>query len=233
MQGREVYDVLKNLKAAHPVHLHHANTVGTSCTFLEQGGMLSREFVDSHKLFQTAQSSDEVDKKYGVWDRIFLDHVDIHERGGRARGANYYGPVLFVFDLEILLGLPAGTEILVAKENPVDWKENQPNSERWFETVEELSASLHFGDFKKMLMIKTPQGRLDFPNHAANIILDDPQRKLSSGEDAYTNALNRLNAAAGVGHINAAVTRRVCQQGCACIQKYAARTVQYMDMFFG
>jgi hypothetical protein len=230
MQGREVYDVLKNIKV---VHLHHANSVITSCTFLEQGGMLSREFVERHGLLQTAQPSDDVDKKYGVWDRIFLDHVDIHARGGRARGANYYGPVLFVFDLEILLGQPAGTEILVAKENPVDWKENQPNSERWFETVEELSQSLHFGDFKKMLMIKTPQGRLDFPNRAANIILDDPQQKLSSGEDAYTHAANRLNAAAAVGHINAAIAPRVCQQGCLCLKKYAARGVQYMDTFFG
>jgi hypothetical protein len=114
MQGNEVYGVLKQIGA---VHLHHANSVNTSCTFLEQGGMLSREFVESHKLLQTAQSSDGVDKTYGIWDRIFLDHVDIHDRGGRARGANYYGPVLFIFDIEILHGLPEGTEILVAKSD--------------------------------------------------------------------------------------------------------------------
>jgi hypothetical protein len=230
MRGSEVYGVLQTIGA---VSLHHANSVTTSCTFVEQGGMLSREFVESHGLCQTAQSSDDVDKKYGVWDCIFLDHVDIHARGGRARGANYYGPVLFEFDLQILLGLPAGTEILIAKQNPVDWREDQPNSERWFETVEELSANLHFGDFKKMLMIKTPQGLLSFPNRIANIILDDPQRQLSFGEDAYTHAVNRLNTAAAAGHINAPIVRRVCQTGCLCIQKYAARNVQYMDTFFG
>lgn len=230
MDGHEVYGVLRNINAT---HLHHANTVVTSCTFLEQGGMLSREYVENHGLVQTAQESDAQDKHFGVWDRVFLDHVDIHDRGGRARGFNYYGPALFVFELDILLNLPAGTDVLVAKENPVAWKDNQSNSERWFETIEELTANLHFGDFKKMLMIKTPQGRLDFPNHSANIILDNPQRQITSGEDAYTHAVTRLNAAAGTGHVSVNISLRGCQYGCVCIQKYAQRSVQNIDFLFG
>ena len=39
MNPREVYDVLIKIGAR---TLHHANTITTSCTFLESGALLSR-----------------------------------------------------------------------------------------------------------------------------------------------------------------------------------------------
>src|SRR4051812_37172943 len=103
MTPQEIHGVLVGIGAT---HLHHANTVETSCTFLEHNGLLSRGYVESNGLSQTAQDSDDIDKKYGIWDKVFLDHVDIHHRGGRVRGANYYGPVLFRFPVDYLLTLP-------------------------------------------------------------------------------------------------------------------------------
>src|SRR5437879_6502931 len=103
MKGSDVYGVLKEVGAT---HLYHANSITTSCTFLEQGGLMSRGLVEGRGLEQTKQLSDRIDKKYGIWHSIFLDHIDIHHR---ANGLNLYGPVLFVLDLEILLGLPEGT----------------------------------------------------------------------------------------------------------------------------
>jgi len=224
-----VYAVLKQIQAT---HLHHANTVTTSCTFLEQGGLLSRGFVEDCGLKQTEQSSDRIDKRYGIWHRIFLDHVDIHDRGGRKKGPNQYGPTLFVFELDVLLGLPEDTEIQVTKRNPVHWYDDQPDGERWFQSAEELAKSIRFGDFDKMLVLQIPSGKLDFPNGRARIILDDPQRKVSSGEDAYTHAANRLKKAATVGRVHASIERRACDSACICVKKYSGFNLQLLDSQF-
>jgi hypothetical protein len=229
MQGADVYGVLKQIGTT---HLHHANSVATSCTLLEQGGLLSRGFVQTHGLTQTEQSSDQIDQKYDIWDRIFVDHVDIHDRGGRRKGPNQYGPVLSQFDLDILLRLPAGSEVFVTKKNPVHWYDSQPDSERWFQSAEELRKDIHFGDFDKMLVIKTPSGKVDFPNDRVRIILDDPQRPLSSGEDAYTYAMNRVTTAAAVGGVEVSIERRECRSGCICVEKYAKYPPQTLDFWF-
>jgi hypothetical protein len=230
MKGPEVYGVLKKIGAE---HLHHANSVITSCTFLEQGGLLSRKFVEDHGLTQTAQpSSDEIDKKFGIWDRIFVDHIDIHARVRRMVGLNYYGPVLFQLDLDVLLGLPANTEVCVTKKNPTNWQKDEPDSERWFQSAEELAKNIRLGDFGKMLVIRTPSEKLDFPKGQAQIILDDPQRDLSSAEKAYTHAENRLKAAAAIGGVKLSIHRRACPNDCVCVQKYAKYNAKKIDFYF-
>jgi hypothetical protein len=47
VEGSDIYGILKRIGAT---HLHHANSVITSCTFLEQGGLLGRGFVEDHGL---------------------------------------------------------------------------------------------------------------------------------------------------------------------------------------
>ncbi len=230
MQGSDIYKILTQIGAT---HLHHANSVSTSCTFLEQGGLLSRAFVEAHGLNQTPQSSDQKDKKYGIWDRIFVDHVDIHDRGGRKKGPNQYGPILFQFNVEMLLHLPSGTDIQVTKRNPVHWYDNEPDTGRWFQDPQELEKNIHFGDFDKMLVIQTPFGKLEFPNHEAHVILDNPQQQVSSGVDAYTHAVSRLKQAAQKGQVKLSIESRVCQAGCICLKKYAAMGVQFVDFYFG
>lgn len=217
MRGHEIYKILKGIGAT---NLYHANSVTTSCTFIEQGGLLSRDFVERNGLVQTAQDSDDIDKKYEIWDCIFLDHVDIHERGGKRKGPNQYGPVLFVFNLDILLHLPDRTEVCVTKINPINWDGLGP-SERWLQNPKEVASKLNYGDFDKMLVIRTPTGKLPFPDMQAVICLDDPQRSLDSGENAYTHAKSRLKEAAIPGGICPVVKKRICQNGCACTQKYA------------
>ena len=163
------------------------------------------------------------------WDsslRIF-DHVDIHDRAGER---NRYGPVMFQFNLSILLRLATGTEILVTKKNPIHWNESDPDSKRWLRSKDELAKHIHFGDFGKMLVIKTPSEKLDFPNRRALIILDDPQRKLSSGESAYTHAKNRLTTTASP--VNASIERRQCRKGCSCAKEYDEDTNEEIDVYF-
>ena len=215
MQGKEVFDALKKIGVT---HLHHANSVTTSCTFLEQGGLLSRGFVEQNKLAQTPQDSDSIDKKFGIWDRIFVDQVDIHARAGRVKAPNEYGPVLFVVDLATLLQLPAAANVLVTKENPIYW-EGKPDPARWFQNVDELAKGVRLGTFGQMIMIQAPSGKLDFPNGCAQIVLDNPHQKLSSSEDAYTHGVGRLNAAASIGKIKVSVESRQCQPDCVCPKK--------------
>ena len=117
--------------------IHHANSVITSCQFLRRGSLLSRGTIQRQSLYQSAQSSDRTDKKFGLWFDVFTDSVDIH---ARARRANVYGPVLFVLDAAIIAKAYTG-RIWVTKKNPVKWGADTP-ADRWFQTVEDLEANL-------------------------------------------------------------------------------------------
>lgn len=230
MKGSEVFDVLNGRGIE---RLHHANSVKTSCTFLEQSGLLSRGYVQANDLNQTPQSmSDSLDQAYKIWHSVFLDHVDIHERAGKKKGPNHYGPVLFLLDLEVLLRLEPGSTVRVTKKNPTNWVENEPESDRWFRDRGELAAGFSRGTFGQMLVIDTPSSRLDFPNASAKIVLDNPQRRLSSDEDAYDHATLRLRAAAGRGQINVSIEQRTCGGGCTCREKYSRWSDSNVDFYF-
>lgn len=193
---------------------------------------MSRGFAEEHGLKQTPQSSDDIDKEFNVWHSIFLDHVDIHDRSGPKKGPNQYGPVLFVFRLDILLHLPADTRVHVTKKNPLRWRGNDLDSDRWFQSATELAKRIKFGDFDKMLVIDTPSEKLDLPDQCARIILDDPKRNVSSGENAYAHAENRLKEAAAVDRVKLRVERRNCPSDCVCIAEYATLTPQEIDFYF-
>lgn len=230
MKGTELYRVLQRIGAT---HLHHANSIITSSTFLEQGGLLSRSFVQRNKLAQTEQPmSDDIDKKYKIWDSIFLDHVDIHERGGKKKGPNHYGPALFIFELDVLLHLPRGTEIGVTKLNPIHWG-RLDYSDRWFQSPEEVASVVRYGNFDNMLVIQIPTGKLLFRDKQVNILLDDPQQRLNSGSDAYTHAKGRLKAAGAIGGVSTMVRKRTCQSGCICQKAYAKYPSDQLEDFFG
>ncbi len=228
----EPSDVHRILTGKGVRQLYHANTIETSCTFLEQGALLSRGYVENHGLRQTAQRSDDIDKRYLIWDRIFLDHIDIHERGGRVRGPNRYGPVLFVLSLDMLLQLPVGSEVSVTKSNPTHWFDGQATAERWFESPDELNQLLNFGDFDKMLVVSTGTEKIDFPHRRVDILLDDPQRRTSMAVDAFVHARERLAEAAQRGGVDASIFSRVCTDQCVCVQKYSDYESQYLDSRF-
>ena len=230
LQGSDIYQILKRIGVT---HLYHANSVITSCTYLEQCGIVSRGFAEDHKLPQSAQPSDELDRKYGIWHTIFVPHLDIHDRQGQTKAPNLYGPVLFVLDLDVLLGLPRGAELRVTKRSPAYWFDNEPDSARWFQNAEEVAQNFSPDDIHKMLAIQIPSGKLDFPNRRARIILDDPQRQLQSGVNAYTYAESRLRKAAAQSKVEVSIERRKCQTGCICASKYAAWSTPVVDFYFG
>lgn len=114
MNGQEMHGAL----AQHGVtHLHHANTVATSCTFLRSSRLASRGWVDYYRLPQTPQLSDDLDKQFGIWNDVFMDGVDIHRRG---RTRNFYGPRTLRVSIGYPASSPGGDRGVRHEEEPVE-----------------------------------------------------------------------------------------------------------------
>lgn len=222
MQGADVYSVLKSKFLD---RLYHANTVTTSCTFLQLGGLASRGHVNDLGFPQTSQYTDNIDRKYGIWYDVFTDTVDIHNRASQV---NRYGPVLFVLDVGILKALPTKSEVLVTKKNPTKWIDRETMDKRFFTTPEELESSLEVGTFDQMVVIRTQKGILPFPEGKVSVIVDDPQRTLSNGTIAFLHAITRISAGSGSSSIP--TTKRECRYGCTCVEQY--KTFRDFDKFF-
>ncbi len=223
LTGADVHQVL----AQHGIaHLHHANTVTTSCAFLRLKGLASRKRVEDAGLPQTAQFTDPVDKKYGIYNDIFTDGVDIHKRAGRKKGPNQYGPVLFRLPVAVLLNLPAGAEVMVARLNPSKWSPMDAPDARFFQDEEQLRTGYKKGEFDQHIIIRTPTGILPFSDQPVDILVDDPQLSLPDGTNAHVAASNRLKAAAVAGGVEIRWTTRECGPGCVCLEKYRTWDLQ-------
>ena len=211
MNGTDVYRVLQ---AAGVATLHHANTVTTSCTFFQLGGLASRGYVADRHLPQTPQYSDDADKQLGIWYDIFTDSVDSHARGSIR---NNYGPVLFLLPASILLNLPHGTEVLVTRKNPVHWRTGELPSDRYFTSLQELTSGYIYGEFGQHVILRNQDGFLPFSNFPLRLVLDDPQLPLISGDDAYANSVQKLQGAARAGNVTVQITKRSCSSRCRCL----------------
>lgn len=170
--------------------LHHANSVATACQFLRSRSLMSRGTVERLGITQTPQSSDDLDKRYGIWFDVFADSVDIHNR---ARRANAYGPVMFVFDTELINRSYTG-RIWVTKLNPTKWS-GKSEKQRWFQDKKDLEDNLTRGTFDQMLVFRHCGGELPFKKFLKRIILDDPQHTSEEDVDLYSMAVGALRLA--------------------------------------
>jgi hypothetical protein len=215
--------------------LHHANTVTTSCTFLQLDGLASRGHITDLGLQQTPQPSDSIDQKFGVWYDVFMDTVDIHARASKR---NLYGPVLFILDVGILKALPPKSEVLVTKKNPIYWDDGDSEDARFFTTPEELETFHRTspfgikGTFGLMVVIRTQSGILSFPDGVVSVVVDDPERPLSDGTPAFPHAISRIKEASRLGGTHFAATKRICRDGCICLREYGALSSREFDQLF-
>ena len=153
-------------------YLYHANTVLTSLTFINQKALLSRSYVEKNNLTQTEQKSDVEDKKFNVWDDVFLDGLDLHKKYKRA---NKYGPVLFVMKLE-LLQAPSLPPLLVTKNNPWYWKDQDSWEQRYFNDSEGIKANyLAAGqlDSRIMFTFRSPDTFIKLNKYLKGVIVDN------------------------------------------------------------
>jgi len=212
MLGADVYEILREKGVE---RLHHANSVTTSCSFLALRGLASRGAVEAARLAQTAQDSDQLDRQFGIWNDIFTDGVDLHQR---ARRRNLYGPVLFALPLECLLNLPGGFDVLVTKDNPIRWREGQIADDRYFASADDLRAGYSFGDFAKHVVIRAANGILPFPaGRPVEIVLDNANfHWTDSKRGVHEVAVEKLQNAANQARLAVNISPRACRPDCQC-----------------
>lgn len=62
--------------------------------------------------------------------------------------------------------------------------------------------------------------------------LDNPERPLSDGTDAYRHAKQRLKAAAVVGRVRVEVAPHECRNDCVCETIYGGYSVRFFESRF-
>lgn len=212
--------------------LYHANTVATACTFISEGGLLSRGEVERRDLFQTPQSSDDADRQFDVWNDIFLDSVDLH---GRFPRQNFYGPVLFKFSIDILKH-PHLPELHVTKDNPIYWSNDMRQVEKYFQSNEEFENIYRDGAYKEMLTFKNTSDILPFEDYLLEIILDNP-RVLVEEVSLRKTALKELKQAIDTSEIDYSHVVKTLRKDCGhcfCTDNYLNKvsTTRLKELFF-
>lgn len=151
-------------------HFYHANSVRTSRTYIEKGGLMSRGAVESYGLPQTSQGTDKVDKLFDVWNDIFLDTVDLHDYFGRQ---NYYGPIVFKISTAFLI--QDDFDIWVTKDNPKHWTEAMTAEQKYFQSVQELRENWDlYQRQRKMTTVKNCLKPI-LLEYVEEVIVDNPK----------------------------------------------------------
>lgn len=172
LNSKEIYAILKK-KGVH--NFFHANTVKTSLSFIGEEALLSRDYIETNELIQTQQYTDQKDKCLGIWNSIFLDGTDLHEKFARI---NKYGPILFYIDLDILLSEDF-PNVSITKSNPDSWN---TSVDKYYETVSEFDRNYLEGDKLKdgrtMFLFNNPQKKINLKKYCQKILIDDPKINL-------------------------------------------------------
>lgn len=181
LNNLELYKLLKEKDIS---SFFHANTLTTSLTYIENKGLMSRGLVEKKGLNQTVQNSDDIDKKFDVWNDIFIDIVDLH---GHFPRQNLYGPILFKFNIEFLKD--DKFDIYVTKNNPIYWKESDTDEDKYFQSVEELRTKWdEYAIQRKMFTIKNTSAPILF-EYLKEIILDDPRVQVKKESIVFSEKL--------------------------------------------
>ena len=171
MTNAEIKQVLLN-KGVH--HLYHTNTVETSISFLKSRGLLSRGQCIDNGLPQTIQYTDNSDKRYNIFYDIFFDSIEIQ----RITGVSYYGPVMFVYNIDVLDTI-SEEHVLITKINPEKWHQNMTSNERYFLDINELSSDFVKGNFGQHITLLNQRKPLSF-DYLEKIVLSNPQQNDNS-----------------------------------------------------
>lgn len=204
-------------------YFHHANTISTAITFIEENGLMSRGCVERGALIQTYQSSDEDDKKFDVWDDVFIDIVDLH---GHFPRQNLYGPVLFKLSIDFLL--EDNLDVWVTKNNPIYWNSETNYDDKYFADINEIEPTWDsYPIQQRMFTIRKP-GRPVLFDYLEEIIIDDP--KVKAGDLIFIEeaiaALERATKTKPV--IQDKMTLRNCSN-CYCHSNYL-KQVSVVDL---
>lgn len=205
-------------------NLYHANTVRTSQTFIEKKTLLSRGIIRDKGFIQTPQRSDTSDQEFDVFYDIFFDSVDIHQRG---KNSNLYGPVMFVFSIDLIDSIPPNS-IKITKSNPWYWQKTDTNEERYFLTPNDLEHNFFRGNFQQHITIRHQKFPISF-EYLEKIVIDNPQlENHSEPQKAYDFLSDLLKK----NEIFVPLEIRKCDSGCKCHNRYRNYSKQYFHELF-
>lgn len=174
-------------------NLYHTNTVETSLSFMKSGGMLSRGLCEDLGFPQTDQNTDALDKEFGIYYDIFFDSIEIQ----RITGISYYGPVMFVYSLDVLDIVKEGN-ILITKSNPQKWKHTESYNDHYFLRLDELNSSFLKNDFGQHITLVNQRQPLSF-KYLEGIVLSDAQQ---SDNTLFYTAKNAIAKAIESNQLN-------------------------------
>jgi len=225
LRANRVHEVLQSKGIE---ELHHANTVVNTSTYLREGKLLARGVADEQGLIQSGQQTDTDDVRYGLWYDIFLDTVDIHDRKG---GRNYYGPVLFSFDVEVLAEEWLAT-LWVTRENPQNWTQDDDHEDRWFVSVEDVEQNFRPTDFGSSIVLRSIGGKLRVEDYLTRITVDVPDREMY-GVGLHDYTIGALHASCATTDLFPDIYPRECPEGCNCKSEYGRMRDDTIEKFFG
>ena len=216
------YEIKTHLLKNDITELFHANTVTTSLSFISEGGLLSRGEVEKRGLKQTPQPSDADDKIYNIWNDIFFDSRDVHRT---VKNANKYGPVCFVFSVDLLddISLPL---IRITKSNPYNWgKTNSDIEDNYIDNISEYQK----GNIAMHLTFCDCHTVIPFSPYLKKIILDDPQLE---DNGIFEKAKNSILEQLRINNIDCELQIRHCRL-CNCTKKYNSFKPKGIEYRFG
>lgn len=177
IKGEELYDLLMGNDIT---YLYHANTLSTSITFLEEGKLLSRGFVEENGLFQSPQDTDKNDKILGIWNDLFLDTFDLTSQFK----INCYGPITFVIKLDFIKDY---NNILITKNNPCYWNKNC----NYFKGIDEFRQTQYIKSADHMITIN--DAKIELKDYLEKIIYYNTGLKDSKNKDIDSIVIDQLS----------------------------------------
>lgn len=110
--GNGILELIRHLERRQ-ASLWHACQIVDLAAYLMLGGIPARSLVERRGLSQTAFVTDAVDRRNGVWDKVFLNLDDFGRSfaAGRRAVPNPYGPIVLQIRPEALL---EATDVAIA-----------------------------------------------------------------------------------------------------------------------
>ncbi|WP_290243266.1 hypothetical protein [Pedobacter aquatilis] len=223
ISSKSLYKILKEKGVE---HLFHANTVATSITLIKAKSLISRYQVEKDNLSQSFQRSDEKDKKYDVWDHIYLDGTDHHKKYSQS---NFYGPVLFIFDLE-LLASPSFPKVHIMRTNPHFWTDNTTEDEKFYNNIDDVNENYLTktgNDAQIMFTFRHRGYDLKLNKYLHAIGIDEPKiiLKMNTGDemnagDYIRTVIKKAMEENGIGHIPLLRRHQKPIDWCRCHAQY-------------
>lgn len=222
---KRIYEILKDKGVS---SIRHANSVENSAFFLRNRCLMSRETIEKLSSQTTFSKAQHSGTNYSVWNDIFADSVDIHEQ---TNSVHNHGPVLFELDIEIIKNTYTG-KVWVTKSNPMKWDANTHQERKWFVSAYDLEDNFACGSSEHMIVFRHCAGKLPILDHLNRVILDDPKLQTDRYQiDYFSMAFGALALAMKQGGFDVPIEKRICNQGCSCLDSYKNGAIESEKMF--